>query len=99
MHQITRIVQGEEARALGAIPSQAERGVVEEIDVTNAEDGYNVQITRVLWTRNKRRRDEREEFISRQVIFTLSAHDAVHFMRALSYALLHSDSRGPKEDS
>lgn len=80
---ITRIVHPHDV-----IPSQKERGVVEEISVKLFLGRTEVAITRTLWSRNKKRmRDQRDQILKSDTVLTLSGEEAADLVGQLAEAL------------
>lgn len=88
----------EDPKGFDVLPSQRERGIVQQIEFVVADDGYHVHLVQTLWTRNKRGRDQRGEIINQKHLMTFTAQEAAALTSSLAWTLIHVDSRGPKED-
>ena len=84
------------------LPSQVAQGIVEDIDVSLDDDGYEVVIRRAYWTRNKRRalQDQRGNIIRTEDVLTMNAHEAADLVAMLASTLVHAQNpfTRPKED-
>lgn len=96
--QITRVLEGD-AVPSNLPPSVRKYGVVEDIDVSLADDEYHIEIRQTIWERNRRRTTSQRgnKILQQNVLLRLPAQDAAKLVEHLAWTLLHADGRGPKE--